>query len=94
MNIKKTLLSILIGASASTIAVAIYNVLFTLNSEDIYLYSKLIFLSSITIGGLSVFYILYNSEKERISTSVIYGFFTATIIFFLVGFIIVNLYGS
>lgn len=56
-------------------------------------YIRLFFTSSIIGGGMFIAYFIYIKNGVFLY-SVLYGIITALIIFFLVGFFIVNVYGS
>ena len=92
---KNIFLSLLIGAGVSIASVIIYTEFISLYGKGCYfLYVKLFFALSIIGGGGGVYCILYTIKKEGFICSVAYGILTSFMIFFLIGFIIVNTYGS
>lgn len=91
---KNILLSVLIGSGISVATVFLYSVFINLYGKYGGGYVKLFFLLSIIGGGVGVFYFLYSISKEAFFCSLIYGLLTSFIVFFLIGFIVVNIYGS
>lgn len=94
LTMKNFFVVLLTSITTSVVAVIVYAVYIVLWGKEMHFgYIRLFFTSSIIGGGMFIAYFIYIKNGVFLY-SVLYGIITSLIIFFLVGFFIVNIYGS
>ncbi|MBD9064116.1 MAG: hypothetical protein EGQ02_07470 [Enterobacter cloacae] len=92
---KNLLVVVLTGITISIVSVVFYMIFILLWGEITdFVYVRLLFTSSIVGGGIISSYSIYKVNNGNLLYSILHGIFTSLIIFFIIGFIIVNIYGS